>query len=256
MSGVQSIERAFAILRALSRGTLGVTDLAERTGLPKSTVSRLLAALEAEGAAEQPEAGGGYSIGPALATLAGSVSPTMSLRGVVRPFIEELALLTGGSSGFTLREGSEAYWSDNVDDADELVTMVDQTGMSFPLHTIPSGLAMLSKLEPEGLAEYVASLPAPDDADDDAVTGHTTDEPGLRHRLGRVMSSGIVVSKEEIDDGVNAFAAAFRLPDGDWGGAVYVQGPSFRFPDEGDERRVIKLVSEAAMQISDRLVGS
>lgn len=255
MSGVQSIERAFAILRTLSRGTLGVTDLAERTSLPKSTVSRLLAALEAEGAVEQPEVGGGYSIGSALATLAGSVSPSMGLRGVVRPFIEELALLTGGSSGFTLREGSTAFWVDNVDDADELVTMVDQTGNSFPLHTIPSGLAMLSKLEPEELGAYVAGL-EPDEATVDGESDEVIDEATLRHRLGRVMWGGIVVSKEEVDDGVNAFAAAFRLPDGAWEGAVYLQGPSFRFPDEGDERRVIKLVSEAAMQISDRLVGS
>ncbi len=44
-------------------------------------------------------------------------------------------------------------------------------------------------------------------------------------------------------------------PAGDWDGALYVQGPSFRFPDDGDEQRVVKLVSEAAMQFSDRLVG-
>ncbi|MFK7916676.1 MAG: IclR family transcriptional regulator [Ilumatobacter sp.] len=248
MSGVQSIERAFSILRVLSRGTLGVTDIADRTSLPKSTVSRLLAALEAEGAVEQAEAGGEYSIGSALATLAGSASPSIGLRGVVRPFIEELAMLTGGSSGFTVREGAAAYWVDNVDDADELVTLADQTGLSFPLHSMPSGLAMLSKLEPDELVSYVGELD--EDLDD------PLDEAGLRHRLGRVMVGGIVVSKEEVDDGVNAFAAAFRLPDGRWDGAVYLQGPSFRFPDEGDERRVIKLIREAAMQISDRLVGS
>ena len=93
MSGVQSIERAFAILRVLSRGPLGVTDIAERTELPKSTVSRLLAALEHEGAVLQVEAGGGYSIGSTLATLGEAASPTASLRSVVRPFVEELAML-------------------------------------------------------------------------------------------------------------------------------------------------------------------
>ncbi|MBT6446995.1 MAG: helix-turn-helix domain-containing protein, partial [Acidimicrobiaceae bacterium] len=47
---VQSIERAFAILRALAVGPSGVTELAERVDLPKSTVARLLNALETEGA--------------------------------------------------------------------------------------------------------------------------------------------------------------------------------------------------------------
>ena len=44
MSGVQSIERAFALLRALAAGPAGVTELAERSELPKSTVYRLLGA--------------------------------------------------------------------------------------------------------------------------------------------------------------------------------------------------------------------
>ena len=47
MSGVQSIERAFALLRALAVGPAGVTELADRATLPKSTVARLLGALEA-----------------------------------------------------------------------------------------------------------------------------------------------------------------------------------------------------------------
>jgi DNA-binding IclR family transcriptional regulator len=65
----------------------------------------------------------------------------------------------------------------------------------------------------------------------------------------------VMLSLEELDPGVNAVAAAFRGPGGDWDGAIYVQGPSFRFPDDGDEQRVVKLVSETAMQLSDRLAG-
>ena len=52
-ASVQSIDRAFAVLRALIAGSAGVTDIAERIGLPKSTVSRLLSTLEELGAVEQ-----------------------------------------------------------------------------------------------------------------------------------------------------------------------------------------------------------
>ena len=79
MSGVQSIERAFSILRVLARGPVGVTEIADRTDLPKSTVSRLLAALEHEGAVSQSEAGGEYAIGATMATLGEAASPTGSL---------------------------------------------------------------------------------------------------------------------------------------------------------------------------------
>ncbi|MEP1122886.1 MAG: IclR family transcriptional regulator [Ilumatobacter sp.] len=248
MSGVQSIERAFSVLRVLARGPLGVTDIAERAELPKSTVSRLLAALEAEGAVEQVEVGGGYAIGPALAMLGASANPSAGLRSVIRPFIEELAMLTGGSAGFTIREGDSAYWVDNVDDdGDALVLLADQTGQSFPLHSIPSGIAMLSKMSTQAVEEYVARA--------SAANGEPIDVELLRRRIGRVGSDGVVVSREDLDAGVNAVAAAFRGPNGEWEGALYLQGPSFRFPDDGDEHRVAKLVSEAAMQLSERLAN-
>lgn len=248
MSGVQSIERAFSILRVLARGPLGVTDIADRADLPKSTVSRLLAALEGEGAVEQLEAGGGYSIGTALATLGASSNPSAGLRSIIRPFIEELSMLTGGSAGFTIREGDSAYWVDDVDDGDELVKLADQTGHSFPLHTIPSGIAVLAKFPSDELETYLS-------VDRTAVDGQPLDVDVLRRRIGRVGSDGVVVSKEELDPGVNAVAAPFRGVTGEWVGALYLQGPSFRFPDDGDERRVVKLVSEAAMQLSERLVN-
>ncbi len=249
MSGVQSIERAFAVLRALSRGSLGVTEIAEQTDLPKSTVSRLLAALDAEGAVEQLEVGGEYSVGSALATLGAAASPRAGLRSVARPFIEELAMLTGGSAGFTIREGDSAYWVDNVDDGDELVTVADQTGQSFALHTIPSGIALLARLRDDDIDAYVTS-PAAVGGDD------PVDVDLLRRRIGRARVDGVVVSNEDIDPGVNAVACAFRGVDGEWAGALYLQGPSFRFPDDGDERRIATLVADAATQLSERLSSS
>lgn len=249
MSGVQSVERAFAILRVLARGPIGVTEIADRAELPKSTVSRLLAALEAEGAVEQLESGGGYSIGEALAVLGASGSPSAGLRSIVRPFIEDLALVTGGSAGFTVREGDTAYWADNVEHGDELVTVTDQTGQSFPLHTIVSGLAMLATLTPAALERYL-STPR------HTAEGDVIDIDGLRERLARVEADRVVVSKEEVDAGVNAFAVPFRGSDGEWVGALYVQGPSFRFPADGDAAHIVELVCETAAQLSERIANS
>ena len=53
MAGVQSVERAFAILRCLSGGAAGVSEVADRVDLPKSTVSRLLSTMYELGAVEQ-----------------------------------------------------------------------------------------------------------------------------------------------------------------------------------------------------------
>ena len=65
MSRVQSIERAFAVLGALADGPLGVTEVADRADLPKSTAARMLASLAREGAVEQVPGDTRYRLGPA-----------------------------------------------------------------------------------------------------------------------------------------------------------------------------------------------
>ena len=65
MSAVRSVTRAFDVLKAVAARPLGVTEIASRTRLPKSTVARLLATLEAAGAvAQEPDAR--YGLGPAI----------------------------------------------------------------------------------------------------------------------------------------------------------------------------------------------
>ena len=64
VSRVQSIERAFAVLAALTDGPVGVTDVAERADLPKSTAARLLASLAAR---RRRRAGAGRHALPARA---------------------------------------------------------------------------------------------------------------------------------------------------------------------------------------------
>ncbi|WP_420452598.1 IclR family transcriptional regulator [Ilumatobacter sp.] len=249
MSGVQSIERGFAVLRALVGGPLGVTEIADRTDLPKSTVSRLLSALEAERAVEQVETGGGYAIGTGLAALAAAGDPQANLVALVRPHVEELAARTGGSAGFTSLDGDEVFWVDNVDDGDELVTIVDQTGQSFPLHGVASGLALLAHFDDDRLARYL-DLPLVA-----LHEGSVTDPAVLRRWVEDARSDGVVISRERLDPGVTSLATAFRGLEGRWEHALYVQGPSFRFPQDGDEAGVVAALTLAAERLSGRLAS-
>ena len=91
MSGVQSVQRAFSILRALAAGTMGVTEVAKAVDLPKSTVARLLATLEDEGAVNQDSARGQYRIGDGLASMVNEVTGGKSLTALSYSYLTRLA---------------------------------------------------------------------------------------------------------------------------------------------------------------------
>lgn len=67
-----------------------MTDIADRVGLPKSTVSRLLSTLEELGAVEQVSAGGEYRVGWTMIELAAAARPGRSLISLARPHLAEL----------------------------------------------------------------------------------------------------------------------------------------------------------------------
>jgi DNA-binding transcriptional ArsR family regulator len=97
MSSVQSVERAFTVLRCLAGGPAGVSQIADRVGLPKSTVSRLLSTLQMLGAVEQVSAGGAYRVGETIVALASAALPGRSLADIARPHVQDL--VTAGLAG-------------------------------------------------------------------------------------------------------------------------------------------------------------
>jgi DNA-binding IclR family transcriptional regulator len=246
MSGVQSIERAFALLRALSVGPAGVTELSDRTDLPKSTVARLLGALVSEGAVERIEVGGDYRLGGELLELAQSTSPARSLIATARPFLTELTEATGETSGISVLEDGHVRYLDNVE-SDEEVQVRDWTGELVPFNVVSSGFVL------------VAGLPADDidlllDQPLAASTERSLDTmDAVRARLEEVRRTGHVWGCGEFDDGMNSVAAAVVDSRGVTVAALHIHGPAYRFPEPDDSDRITDLVVDAARRLSERL---
>ena len=100
-NAVRSVDRAAALLLALgeSQGEAGVTELARRLGLHKSTASRLLATLQKRGLVEQDDETGKYRLGLVVIRLAERAERTLDLRGIALPELERLARLTHETTG-------------------------------------------------------------------------------------------------------------------------------------------------------------
>ncbi len=221
---VQSVERAFLLLRTLAQGPLGVTDLAERVDLPKSTVARLLAALEAEKAVEQVEIGGAYRVGAGLIDIAGAVPAGRSLVVAARPHLLELADALEEVAGLSILDGDHVYYLDHTESSSD-VQLRDWTGEHAPLHAVPSGMAMLAHLSPAQQEEYLGQ-PL-----EQSTPWTTLDPEVLRARLPQIRSLGYAWGYEEFSEGINSVAAPVLDEDGQPLAALHVHGPAYRFPD-------------------------
>ena len=243
---VQSIERAFALLRALATAPYGVTELAEQVDLPKSTVARLLSALETEGAVTQDEMGGEYRLGDGLLDIAGAAQPGRNLVATVRPFLLELSEEMGEAAGLGIMQERNIYYLDHAElEADVMVR--DWTGEALPMHSVPSGMAILAHLPADELDAYLAE-PA------EAVTPNTlVDRDAICERLDAVRNLGYAWGYEEGVDGINSLAAPILAADDEVIAAIHVHGPAFRFPDPDRTHDLGMRLIEAAAGIAAQL---
>lgn len=245
MSRVQSIERAFRILAALGGGPLGVTEVAERVGLPKSTVARLLAALATEGAVEQAPGGTDYRIGQRLAGLASGAVPTHGLVAVTRPHLVDLAAMTGEAAGLSIPDGLLVHYIDQ-EATSHAVGVRDWTGTRLPMHAVSSGIVFLASL-PAAEVDRLLATPL-----ERFTPATVTDPQQIRERLRRANVDGVAWTRDEVADGITSVAAAIADAGGEVVAALHVHGPSYRFPGPGagDRVRVEEALVAAAARVS------
>ena len=156
MSRVQSIERAFSVLGALADGPVGVSEVAERVALPKSTTARLLSSLVREGVVEQVPGGTRYRLGGRIAALAAGLNSTAGLVAVARPHLVELASATGEAAGLSVPDGALVHYIDQVDTTHQ-VQVRDWTGTRVPMHAVSSGQVFLAHAAPSALERLLAA---------------------------------------------------------------------------------------------------
>ena len=244
MSSVQSIRRAFAVLDALDEGPLGVTDVAERAALPKSTAARLLSTLVGEGAVEQVPGETSYRLGPRLITLGGGFSLVRSLAAVGRPVLADLAAASGEAAGVGVPDGDLIHYIDQVDTPNPVVVR-DWTGARAPLHAVSSGQVLLAFRGTGAIERYLAQPTL------ERFTPRTLADPdAVRERLRDVRRRGYAWAIEEFDPDITSVAAPIADSSGEVIAAVHIHGPSYRFPPAGKEADLAHLVVTGAARIA------
>ena len=202
-SGIQVIARAADILRVLGSAPDGLTqsDLADLVGLARSTIHRLLRALEEEGLVETAEPRGRHRLGPEIARLAESARRGMLAS--IHPLLEELSQGVDETVDLSVLERGGATFVDQVV-APHRLRAVSAVGESFPLHCTANGKAFLVGMSPEELSRFL-SVPLV------RLTPRTITDPAeLQRELRQVHAEGIAFDREEHTEGICAVGARLR----------------------------------------------
>ncbi|MFL5914438.1 MAG: IclR family transcriptional regulator [Gaiellaceae bacterium] len=237
---VGAVERAIAVLDALSDGSpeLGTNEIARRTGINASTVSRLLATLAHARLVEHVPASGRYRLGPRLLQLGSLVLGRLDLRDVARPHLQDLVRTTGMTATLSAPGDHDAVTVDFVQ-SDATVQSVARVGRPSIGHATAAGKVLLA---------FSNAEPPPGELK--AYTHRTiTDRARLDTELARIARQGYAEAAGEREEDLNAIAAPVFDADGDLAGIVGLQGPASRFGRSAMRTAVDPLLS-AVREIS------
>lgn len=226
MVGTQSIERTAHLLAVVVQheGPVTFTDLVSATGLPRSTVSRMLRALDRGGLLERtPD--GGYRGGRLFAEYAVRFDRVERLAEVIHVHLEDLADETGETATLAVARGSQVVHVDQVAAA-HVLGATNWMAVQVPSHCSALGKVMHAwgaVRMPSGRLEIRTTA---------TVRTHAELEAELEVTRGR----GYALTRGELEEGLDGVAVPVRGAEGAVVAAIGVSGPSFRI---GDRRPAI-----------------
>ncbi len=241
-SGTQSIDRAAQLLvhviETAEAPTVG--ELSDRSGLPKSTTSRLVAALERQGLVQRDAVRGSLVPGPVLHAFARREISSPGLIALAADTLDRLAITSGETVNVGIATTSGAEMLDQRDSR-HFLGSTNWVGRRVPSHTSVVGKVFLA----EGavpLSEHPLERLGP---------RTITTRAALERNLAVARARGYATAVDELEPGLWAVAAPVRDARGTVVAALAISGPTVRLRD-GLLDELGALVCEEASVLSIR----
>lgn len=243
--GASVIVNAIAVLRSFTADEplLGVTEIANRIGLHKSTVSRILATFEQENLVERDADTRRFRLGLGLIAVAGPLLAELEERRVAYPVLRELTERTGETSALMMWEGNESICVEQIASRHQ-IKHTTPLGARYN-DALSSSVQVFLATEPE---ERVRSL-----LRSGAVTYPGLDETSLEGYLLRLKddsSRGWAINYGESSLDEVGVAAPVYDHRGDVVAAVLVPAPRFRVSKER-----LQSLGESCMAAADKVTA-
>jgi DNA-binding IclR family transcriptional regulator len=243
--GLKSLGKVMRILDCFSvtDRTLSLAEICARTGHPKSTTHRLLAAMREAGLLDQQR--DRYRLGLKLYELGNTVLANMELHREARPFVEALARLSGQGVHLAVFDGRQAIVVHRAEPSPELnsaLTLIE----AAPVHCTGVGKAILAFQSDPVIDRVIeAGLPRLTDAT-------ITDPTSLRAELAAIRARGFSTDEGEHQPGLRCVGAPIRDAAGRVVASISVSGPAWRLP-VGEVANLAKIVRHSAACIAAAL---
>jgi IclR family acetate operon transcriptional repressor len=234
---VRAVERVADILDTLQaeEGGASLVRLAEVTGLPKSSVFRYVATLEARGYVERDAVTGDFVLGVALPSHRRHFDLLIAR---ARPLLERLRDRFGETVNFAVLDDDRVRYLEIVESR-KAMRLAARRGERDYVHSTAVGRAIAADLPEAEVRRILASAGMP------AMTPRTITAPDeLLHRLAEIRADGYAIDDEENEEGARCVAVALhgaRIPAG-----ISVSAPAVRLSREEARRVAAQLVDDVS----------
>jgi DNA-binding IclR family transcriptional regulator len=245
-SQIQVIARAAAILRALEDEAAGLSlgQISQRVNLARSTVQRIVAALEAEKFLIAASPNGRVRLGPTIQRLAAAAQTDFV--ALARPYLVQLSEELRETVDLSVVKYDHLVFVDQVIGSHRL-RAVSAIGETFPLHCTANGKAYLAGLDDAAVAALIGTSYL-------RRTPHTLIRlDDLLRDLKAVRKSGIAIDREEHTRGICAAGTVLRDGTGNFV-AISVPVPAPRFHDH--ERRIVARLKATKAALERQFVAT
>ncbi|MBT2625798.1 IclR family transcriptional regulator [Bacillus sp. HU-1818] len=242
----KTVVKSMALLNLfLTEPKLTLSELISLSGMPKTSVHRMVSSLEEMGLLSR-DRNGAYTLGLVFLQFGQLVSERLDIRQIAKPVMEELCQEVDEAVHLIMRDGNEAIYVEKIEGT-QTVRLYTAIGRRSPLYAGACARSILSFLPQEEIETYIRQtefVPI--------GSGTITDPAELLQTISSSLENGYTVSYSELENYTAAIGAPIFNHKGQVAAGISIAGFEARFTKDRLPYLTEK-VKAAAFQISEKM---
>jgi len=244
---LSSVASALRLLKTFSgeEVEIGISGLAKRLGVAKSTAHRLATTLVSEGFLEQNPDNGRYHLGLTLFVLGAEMRNSMDISARLKPLLRSMRDSTDETIHLAVLDDTSIVYLHNLESR-QAICIRSSCGTRKPAYCTSEGRVLLAYAPAETVARALKQKIPP------RTPATITDPARLSQILAEVRTCGYAIDDQESEIGMRAIAVPIRDVSGEIVAATSLAAPAQRLT-KSELRKLVPVMLAAAEKMSARL---